>query len=102
MSRISSSRPRSTSPAKSCDWDATLEVSSAIGQTEAVRSGAGIGILHDYIARQYPELVRILPDKAIRRAYWTTYHESSRDLARIRTLVRYLNDIVQEERHIFL
>ena len=84
------------------DWDATLEVSSAIGQTEAVRSGAGIGILHDYIARQYPELVRILPDKAIRRAYWTTYHESSRDLARIRTLVRYLNDIVQEERHIFL
>ena len=84
------------------DWDATLEVSSAIGQTEAVRSGAGIGILHDYIARQYPELVRILPDVVIRRAYWTTYHESSRDLMRIKTLVRYLNDIVHEERHIFL
>jgi DNA-binding transcriptional LysR family regulator len=84
------------------DWDATLEVSSAIGQTEAVRSGAGIGILHDYIARQYPELVRILPDVVICRAYWTTYHESSRDLMRIKTLVRYLNDIVHEERHIFL
>ncbi|WP_077549119.1 LysR family transcriptional regulator [Pseudorhizobium flavum] len=84
------------------DWDAMLEVSSAIGQTEAVRSGAGIGILHDYIARQYPELVRILPDVVIRRAYWTTYHESSRDLMRIKTLVRYLNDIVHEERHIFL
>jgi len=84
------------------DWDATLEVSSAIGQTEAVRSGAGIGILHDYIARQYPELVRILPDVVIRRAYWTTYHEGSRDLMRIKTLVRYLNDIVHEERHIFL
>ncbi len=84
------------------DWDATLEVSSAIGQTEAVRAGAGIGILHDYIARQYPELVRILPDVVIRRAYWTTYHESSRDLMRIKTLVRYLNDIVHEERHIFL
>ena len=84
------------------DWDAGFEISSAIGQTEAVRSGAGIGILHDYIARQYPELVRILPDVVIRRAYWTTYHESSRDLMRIKTLVAYLNEIVHRERGIFL
>src|SRR6478609_6112593 len=42
-------------------WDAGFEISTATGQTEAVRSGAGIGILHDYIARQYQELVRILP-----------------------------------------
>ncbi len=44
------------------NWNAAFEISSATGQTEAVLSGAGIGILHDYIARQYPELVRILPD----------------------------------------
>ncbi|CAD7054610.1 LysR family transcriptional regulator [Pseudorhizobium endolithicum] len=84
------------------DWDAGFEISSAIGQTEAVRSGAGIGILHDYIARQYPELVRILPGVVIRRAYWTTYHESSRDLMRIKTLVAYLNEIVNRERGTFL
>ena len=84
------------------DWDASFEISSAIGQTEAVRSGAGIGILHDYIARQYPELVRILPNRSIRRAYWTTYHESSRDLMRIKTLVNFLNAAVQQERHIFV
>ena len=83
------------------DWDASFEISSAIGQTEAVRSGAGVGILHDYIARQYPELVRVLPEIAIRRAYWTTYHESSRDLMRIRTLVDFLDTIVLQERHIF-
>lgn len=84
------------------DWDASFEISSAIGQTEAVRSGAGIGILHDYIARQYPELVRILPNRTIRRAYWTTYHESSRDLMRIKTLVDFLNAAVHQERHIFV
>jgi DNA-binding transcriptional LysR family regulator len=84
------------------DWDASFEISSAIGQTEAVRSGAGIGILHDYIARQYPELVRILPNRSIRRAYWTTYHESSRDLMRIKTLVDFLNAAVHQERHIFV
>ncbi|MCF6369598.1 LysR family transcriptional regulator [Rhizobium halophilum] len=84
------------------DWDASFEISSAIGQTEAVRSGAGIGILHDYIGRQYPELIRILPEVVIRRAYWTTYHESSRDLMRLRVVVDFLHELVQEERQIFM
>jgi DNA-binding transcriptional LysR family regulator len=84
------------------NWDAGFEISSAIGQTEAVRSGAGIGILHDYIARQHPELVRILPDVVIRRSYWTTYHESARELVRVRTVAGFLQEIVADERHIFL
>ena len=84
------------------DWDASFEISSAIGQTEAVRSGAGIGILHDYIARQYPELVRVLPDVVLHRAYWTTFHESSRNLMRLRVVVDFLNELVQAERHIFI
>ena len=83
-------------------WDAAFEISTAIGQTEAVRSGAGIGILHDYIARQYQELVRILPDLAIRRAYWTTYHESARDIVRVRTVADFLQELVGEERRMFL
>ncbi|WP_027487334.1 LysR family transcriptional regulator [Allorhizobium undicola] len=83
------------------DWNAGFEISSAIGQTEAVRAGAGIGILHAYIARQYPELVRVLPELSIRRAYWTTYHESLRDIARIRTVVDYLGESVRAERGVF-
>ncbi len=84
------------------NWSAGFEISSATGQTEAVRSGAGIGILHDYIARQYDELVRILPDVSIRRAYWTTYHESARDLVRVRTVADFLQELVGAERQIFL
>ena len=83
-------------------WDAGFEISTAIGQTEAVRSGAGIGILHDYIARQYQELVRILPQVSIRRAYWTTYHESARDLVRVRSVIDFLQELIDEERQIFL
>ncbi|WEA60667.1 LysR family transcriptional regulator [Rhizobium sp. BJ04] len=83
-------------------WDASFEISTAIGQTEAVRSGAGIGILHDYIARQYPELQRILPDISIRRAYWTTYHETARDLVRVRSVADFLQELVRAERQIFL
>lgn len=83
-------------------WDASFEISTAIGQTEAVRSGAGIGILHDYIARQYPELQRILPEISIHRAYWTTYHETARDLMRVRSVADFLQELVSAERHIFL
>lgn len=84
------------------DWDPTFEISSAIGQTEAVRSGAGIGILHNYIARQYPELVRVLPELAIRRSYWTVFHESARDLVRVTTVAEYLRQTVAEEAEIFI
>ncbi|SOC45442.1 LysR family transcriptional regulator [Rhizobium subbaraonis] len=84
------------------NWNASFEISSATGQTEAVRSGAGIGILHNYIARQDPELVRILPDATIRRAYWTTYHESARDLARVRTVTGFVQELVDQEQGIFV
>ena len=83
-------------------WDASFEISSATGQTEAVRSGAGIGILHDYIARQHPELVRILPESSIRRSYWTTLHESARDFVRVRTVVAFLREVVEAEADMFV
>jgi DNA-binding transcriptional LysR family regulator len=83
------------------NWDAAFEVSSAIGQTEAVRSGAGIGILHDYIAAQDEALIRILPEVSIKRAYWTVYHETARDLVRVRTVVQFLQELIAEERRIF-
>ena len=76
------------------DWDAAFEISSATGQTEAVRSGAGIGILHNYIAGQYPELLRIMPQLTISRSYWTAYHESARQLVRVRTVVDFLQELV--------
>ena len=84
------------------NWNAAFEISSATGQTEAVRSGAGIGILHNYIARQDDDLVRILPETTIRRAYWTTFHESARDLARVRTVTAFVQELVESEQSIFV
>lgn len=83
------------------DWDAAFEISSATGQTEAVRSGAGISILHNYIAGQYPELLRIMPHMSISRSYWTAYHESARQLVRVRTVVDFLQELVAEEKRMF-
>ena len=83
------------------NWNAGFEISSATGQTEAVRSGAGIGILHNYIARHYTDLVRVMPETSIQRTYWTVFHESARDLARIRIVADFLHEIVREARGIW-
>ena len=79
----------------------TLAVSSALGQLEAVRSGAGIGILHRFIARPHPELVEVLPQICLSRAYFIVYHESMRSLGRIRAVAQFIAEIVERERHIF-
>ncbi len=84
------------------DWNAGFEVSSALGQVEAVRSGAGIGILHTFIARSHPDLVPVEALPPIRRAYWLVYHESVRPLRRIQAVAGYIGEIVQQEHALFI
>jgi DNA-binding transcriptional LysR family regulator len=83
-------------------WRSTLEISSAIGQVEAVRAGAGIGVLHDYLARPDPALVPVLPASYVTRSYWIAWHESHRDIARVQVVARFLAEIVREHREAFL
>jgi DNA-binding transcriptional LysR family regulator len=86
----------------SADWHAGFSISSALGQVEAVRSGAGIGILHAFIARAVPELVAVTAIPTIRRAYWLVYHESVRPLRRIQTVAGFIAKAVEKERALFL
>jgi DNA-binding transcriptional LysR family regulator len=83
------------------DWNARFEISSSLGQAEAVRSGAGIGILHTFIARALPDLVHVPVAKPIRRAYWLVYHESVRPLRRIQAVAGYIGEAVERERGLF-
>lgn len=82
-------------------WNAGLSVSSALGQVEAVRSGAGIGILHSFIARGHPELVPLPGFAPVRRAYWLVYHESVRSLARVQAVAGFISRMVERERTVF-
>lgn len=83
------------------DWPARFEVSSALGQGEAVVAGAGIGILHGFMAASRPELVRVLPALSIRRTYWLVYHESVRDVRRITAVADFIRSAVERERDLF-
>ena len=46
-------------------WRSDIEVSTAIGQFEAVRSGVGISTCHDFMAVGASDLVRLLPDLSV-------------------------------------
>lgn len=83
-------------------WESSFSISSALGQVEAVRSGAGIGILHTFIARTIPELVPIAAFAPIRRAYWLVYHESVRPLRRIQAVASYITKAVEREKALFV
>ncbi|PWE53148.1 LysR family transcriptional regulator [Metarhizobium album] len=83
-------------PELSRDWRPAFEISSALGQVEAVRAGAGIGILHAFIARRYQELVEVLPERIIRRSYWLSYHESVRTLRRINVVANFISETVHQ------
>lgn len=84
------------------DWQADFAVSSALGQVEAVRSGAGIGILHTFIARQHSDLVAVEVAPPIRRAYWLVYHETVRPLRRVQTVSAFIAAAVDAERSCFV
>lgn len=83
-------------------WRATIEITSALAQTAAAKGGAGIAILHDYIAATDPDLVRVLPEVSIKRSYWLVYHESLKDIPRVRAALDFLIKIVDEEKESFL
>jgi DNA-binding transcriptional LysR family regulator len=71
-------------------WKSQIEISSATGQLQAVLAGAGIGILHDYLAAGQPSLKLLLPSLRVERTYWTVMHESMRDNARVRAVADFL------------
>ncbi len=78
-----------------------LECASALGQNEAVRTGAGIGILHDYHARHDEALQMVLPDLSFKRAYWIVTHADLRDMLRVKTVVDFIAKEVADHRQEF-
>ena len=82
-------------------WRSSLAVSSAMGQTEAVRAGAGIGILHTFMARRDADLVAVLPAHTLTRSYWTVMHEDLRGIRRVALVAEFLAEIVARDRGMF-
>ena len=82
-------------------WRSDIEISTAIGQFETVCAGAGIGICHDFMASDTAGLVRLFPQKAVTRTYWTVWHENQRTTRRVRAVADLIEAIVREDRALF-
>jgi len=83
------------------DWQSEIQISSALGQLNAVGSGAGIGVLHDFMASSDDTLVRLFPQKSIHRSYYTVWHESMKNTRRVAVVTDFLNDLTQANRAMF-
>ena len=82
-------------------WRSDIEVSTAIGQFEAVRASAGIGICHGFMAAPVPDVVRLFPQTTLTRSYWTVWHENLKVVRRVQAVADLLEQIVREERALF-
>ncbi|WP_053239798.1 LysR family transcriptional regulator [Pleomorphomonas koreensis] len=91
------------------DYTATLQAFSrrlyrcagATSQLEAIRSGAGIGVLHDFVAVDAPGLERILPQVGFARTYWLVGHPGATAIAAIAACRRYLVETFRRQRRHF-
>jgi molybdate transport repressor ModE-like protein len=77
------------------------ECGSVMAQMEAVRSGHGIGILHDYAAVRFPELTRVLPDVRFVRSYWMTSHPDTHKTRRVQEVQRFIASSVKAAKSSF-
>jgi DNA-binding transcriptional LysR family regulator len=78
-----------------------LECSTAVGQLEAVRSGAGIGILHDYAAHRDPQLQIVLPAVRFDRTYWIVTHADLHRITRVQAAIDFILDEVRANKAVF-
>jgi DNA-binding transcriptional LysR family regulator len=80
----------------------SFECTSAVTQFEALRAGLGLGVVHDFIARRFKDLTRVLPERRAMRGYWIVTHEDTRDLGRIRAVHDHLVAAVERDRGVFI
>ena len=78
-----------------------FECVSVVAQIEAVRAGVGPGVIHDYAAQQFPDLVRIIPSFSAQRSYWIVTHKSQRSLRRVAATYAFIAGEVEKAGSLF-
>lgn len=77
------------------------ECGSVVGQLEAIRSGHGIGVLHDYVASRYPELKRVLPGMRFTRTYWLASHSDTHNSRPVQEVRQFISGSIRKDRSLF-
>ena len=71
-------------------------------QMEAICSGAGIGVIPDFMAKSNRQLRCVLPDKVcIRQTFWLCVHADLHHLTRVRMLCDFIVEQMRTESDLF-
>ncbi|WP_169542917.1 LysR family transcriptional regulator [Sneathiella aquimaris] len=77
----------------------TLKSSSIVFQFQATVAGAGISIMHCFVADEHPDLVCLLPEEIeVNRTFWLNTPEDIHDLARIKAVTQFLTELVDRQK----
>jgi len=77
----------------------TLKSSSIVFQFQATLAGAGLSIMHCFMADEFDELVCVLPEEVeVHRSFWLNTPEDIHDLARIKAVTQFLDELVERRR----
>lgn len=79
-----------------------FECTNIAAQLNAIRGGVGYGIIHDYIAKQYPDLTPVLPEHRLRRTYWLASHAAGRNFPHIAQTIDFVRHSVRSNAELFL
>ena len=80
----------------------TFRSTSVIAQQQAARAGLGIAVLPNYMARQDPELVRVLPAESVQRSYWISTRRELHKSVRLRVVWDFLLALCAQEQDLLL
>jgi DNA-binding transcriptional LysR family regulator len=78
-----------------------FQCAGVLGQMEAVKSGLGVGLLHDYAVAPGDGLIRVLPEIAIERTYWLVTHASVAEARPVRAVHEFVVAIVEDAQAAF-
>jgi DNA-binding transcriptional LysR family regulator len=82
--------------------DARIRSTNLIAQVNATLAGGGLCVLPAFIARTYPKLIPVLPDKsALKRSYYMHIHEDNSKPAHIRAAAAFIATEVTEAQAMF-
>ena len=75
------------------EWVSNLAIYSPIGQVEAVRSGLGIGVLHEFLLDHHMELVSVLPELRFSREFFLVSHPTTARVPRIQAMLKFMRTL---------
>lgn len=70
---------------------------SVLVQLGLLRAGAGVGVVHDFARPSAPELVTVLPDQALHRAFYLLRHADAAGSARLGRFAELLTAGIRRE-----